>query len=178
VCVRQASVSVSGANGGIDFSASATQAATVARQLVAAPSGSSSGGTGSSNCYTHEQLDAQSASFINTVVKLAPGQAAIQRTGYGYQVTLVSSRQTQPLSGAVAKVLTTLVYDLEQPSSDTTLRSLLARTRVKVNPAYGKWFPGSTTTLASVVAPTASASTPVGSSTSLSAGSLGGSLGS
>lgn len=176
VCVTQASVSVQGANGGVDYTQSQTQAATVAQRMAnAGPNASGVGGA--SSCYTHEQLDAQAPSFINTVVALAPSHASIQKTNYGYQVIDVSSRANLPLAGPVAQLLTTLVYDLQSPGSDTVLLRLEAKANVRVNPAYGTWRPPTSAAPAQVVAPAASPTTPVGSSGAL-ASSLGATLGS
>lgn len=169
VCVRQASVTVTGASGGIDFAASKTRAEQVARQMSTAPNSVG----GAYNCYSHEQVNAQSATFINTVVALAPGQASIAQTPFGYQVTGVASRDTLPLAGPVAKVLTTLVYDLRGPGSDTVLQRLLSQARVKVNPAFGTWHAGDKTTLAGIRAPRVPATAPVGGGNSgLSLGSV------
>jgi len=168
VCVTQLSVSVVSRTGTVNFSASQAQAQTVAGQLA---SGGKPGG--SVTCYTHEQLDQQpSPSLINTVVKLAPGQSTVQRTPFGYQVTAVTSRASLPLDGPVAKVLTTLEYDINQPSDDTVLRHLSADAKVRVDPGYGTWHPGSSSTLAGVVARSAPATAPVGSSGALVAGPL------
>jgi hypothetical protein len=163
VCVTQASVSVAGPNGAVDFAASQTQASALAQQLSSGGAKSTGAATGgASTCYTHVQLDAQSAALIDTVVSLAPGHAVSQKTTYGYQVTAVTSRQTQPLAGPVAQVLTTLVYELGQPNGDTVLRRLESQAHVKVNVTYGSWHPPNGTTPASVVAPSASPATPVG----------------
>lgn len=170
VCVRQATVTVTGPSGGIDFAASRTQAMKVATEMTTQPGTAG----GSYNCYSHEQVVTQSPQFINTVVALAPGHSNVTETPYGYQVTAVASRQTLPLAGPVAQVLTTLVYDLRSPTSDSTLQRLLAQARVRVNPAFGTWQPGGGTRLAAVVAPRAPATAPVGSNNSgVSLGSAG-----
>jgi hypothetical protein len=73
----------------------------------------------------------------------------------------------------VAQVLTTLYYDLEDPSGDVVLHTLEKQAKVRVNPAYGSWHPG--TSLVGVVTPSTSSATPLGSSGS-QAGSAGDSL--
>jgi len=176
VCVTQASVTVGAPNGGVDYAQSQAQATAVAQRMANAGANAPSVG-GASACYSHEQVDAQAPSFINTVVALAPSHASIQKTSYGYQVIDVSSRQSLPLAGPVAQLLTTLAYDLQSPGSDTVLLRLEAKANVRVNPAYGTWRPPSSAAPGQVVAPSASPSTPVGSSGAL-ASSLGVSSGS
>ena len=53
-------------------------------------------------------------------------------------------------------------HELGQPARDTVLRGLESKAHVKVDVTYGSWDPPSATSLASVVAPSASPATPVG----------------
>jgi hypothetical protein len=166
VCVSQATVSVQNPNGGVNFTASRAQAATVARHMTNAGAGAPAL-QGASTCYSHEQLDAQSASFIDTVTALAPGQANVQKTMSGYQVISVSSRQLLPLSGPVAQVLSAVIYDVAGPTHDAVLQGLEAKAKVRVNPSWGTWHAGSSSSAAAVVPNVASAAVPVGASGSL-----------
>ncbi len=165
VCVRQVTISVTSASGGINFGASLSRARQVASQFDAA-SQASSGGSGagqlggSFTCYSLAQMQSQPVPFVDAVMKLAPGRAAPpQRTGLGYSVTAVASRRTLPFSGAVARAIYAVILQ-RQPLADAALRRLDARARIKVLAAYGTWFTGSRAVPPGVRPPTVSSRVP------------------
>jgi hypothetical protein len=165
VCVRQITVSVTNPSGGINYGASLARARQVVAQFNATASAPSSGSGvdqlgGSFTCYSLAQMESQPVSFVNAVMKLAPGRASQpQRSGLGYNLTAVTSRRTLPFDGAVARAIYAVILQ-RQPLADTAVRRLDARARVKVLPAYGTWFKGSKTVAPGVIPPKVSERVP------------------
>jgi hypothetical protein len=167
VCVRQITVSVPGAAGGVNYPASLSQAEHIVAQINSPPSiftgGSSSAASGGSiTCFSQAGMQSQPVSFVKTVMGLAPGKASTpQRTGLGYTVLAVVSRRTEPFAGPVAAVLQAVILQ-RQPLRDKVLLGLDARARVKVQSAYGTWFPGGPGVDPGVIAPSVTNRVPGG----------------
>jgi hypothetical protein len=90
-------------------------------------------------CYNQSQFEAQSTAFQTTVLDTAVGKTAppIQTT-YGYVVVKVVSRDVQPFSPEVQRVLSVAILNSEG-SPNPTVDPLIAKARVQVNPVYGSW---------------------------------------
>jgi hypothetical protein len=167
VCVRQISVSVAGTNGSVDLPASQSAATRIVSAYDSGGSaavnrlaaGEITGGT--VNCLSQADLEAQPASFITTVMALAPGRAAApQRTSFGYNVVAVLSRTTEPFGGDVARALEAVILQRE-PFVDSAVVGLTERAEVRVNPAFGSWSDGHQgRSVPSVVPPAAPANAP------------------
>ncbi len=165
VCVRQISVVVPAASGGVDEVASLSEAQTIVASFNEASSVASSvqsvinGGT--TNCYSQEQMQALDSGFRATVMGLAPGHAADpQPASAGYSVIAVSSRQNTPYDLNTQKAITAAALEL-QPMQDTSVISLLRQAHVTVDAQYGTWrLDGGGGTLPAVVPPSAPARAP------------------
>lgn len=161
VCVRQMSVTVLSPSGSIDFAASSSKASQIVSQINATHNVSgaaSQSGGGAVACYTQAQMQDLSPKFITTVMGLAPGTAAKpQKTGAGYDVIAVTSRNSEAFSSEVARALFAAVI---KPSADTAMLALDARAHVKVSRDYGTWNPGGHGATPGVVPPAVPASTP------------------
>lgn len=141
VCTRLITVSVPAADGGIDFTASKAKADHIDGDLNAGTTTADTGG-GSVTCYTQAQLEEQSQAFFNQVLGLAPGQAAPPvKTGYGYNVLAVDSRDMQPFTSGTASVLAFALNSSNQNGYTPALVRVLQAAKVKVNPAFGAWNP-------------------------------------
>lgn len=149
VCTRLVTVSVPAPSGGIDFAASKDKADQIQSAFNA---GTGFTGGGSVTCYTQAQLEAQSQDLFNGVLGLAPGQAASPvRTGYGYNVLAVVSRQMQNFTPGTAQVLAFALNSSTQNGYTPALVRVLQATRVKVNPTFGTWDPSQLTVQTSAV---------------------------
>jgi hypothetical protein len=132
-CLRQASA----------FSAS--QAASIAAEGV--PNGVLA-------CYDQVLFEAQTAAFQNAVLPLTVGKVSAPiRTSYGYQVVKMVTRQDQPFSPDLERVVSLAIMS-GQGSANPVLSTLIAKASVHVNPAYGTW---SSAQVAPPVAPSAGA---------------------
>jgi hypothetical protein len=109
---------------------SASEAASIAAQGV--PNGVSA-------CYNQAQFESQPAAFQSEVRSLAVGAVSSPiKTSYGYQVVRLVSRDLQPFSPDLQRVLS-LVIMSSQGSANPALNTLLAKASVHINPAYGTW---------------------------------------
>jgi hypothetical protein len=91
---------------------------------------------GTPTCYNQAQFETQSTAFQSAVLGLGVGKVAAPiPTSYGFRVVKVVSRQVQPYSADVGRVLSVVSAQSASPA----LTSLLAKTRVQINPAYGTW---------------------------------------
>jgi hypothetical protein len=94
---------------------------------------------GTKTCYNQAQFSNQAAAFQTAVLNLPVGKTAPPiRTSYGYLVVRLISRTTQPFSNDVQRVLSTAILSAEG-SPNSALDTLLAKAKVKINPAYGTW---------------------------------------
>ncbi len=155
VCVRVIAVSVTDANGNIDFSASLVKAQEAVELYNISHSVSGAGINGGTvTCYSQSDFEQQPLPFIQGVRSLAPGRAQQpQRTPYGYSVLAVDSRQSETLTPEVQAVINVGLV-LSSNQADTALNQVLARTRIRINPQYGTWQEGSSTQGPGVVPPT------------------------
>lgn len=167
VCVRQVDAVVNGSNGAVDDSASLAKAKALSSDLNSGNPNATGQAAGSLNCYSQAQLEARSPGFRRTVMSLAPGHAADpQKSGNGYTVIAVQSRKDTPYDTNVQKVITALALQQQPPNaqpSDTTINSLLAKAKVSVQPAYGTWQRGSSTSASIVKPPRVPKGIPLGS---------------
>jgi hypothetical protein len=91
---------------------------------------------GTPTCYDQAQFETQSTAFQTAILALAVGKVAAPiRTSYGFQVVKVVSRNVQPFSADVGRVLSVA----SAQSASPVLTSLLAKAHVQINPAYGTW---------------------------------------
>jgi hypothetical protein len=136
VCTRQIAVTASNPDGSVDYTNSLAKAI----DTVGRVDNGISGAGGVVVCYGQPQLESQPLSFINTVMGLAPGQAAAPiRTSYGYQVLAVDSRAQLGLTPAVRRALSVALS--EGRVTDTPLIRLLTAAHVSINPQFGQWSP-------------------------------------
>lgn len=153
VCVLTDDVSVVGSNGSVDMSASRSQAEGVAKTLAANPTSPPAAvDNGSHYCDTPEQLISGPASFASSVQALAPGQVALERESWGYQVLQVTSRRVIPFTDAIAAIIEIVTSGggaQGQPNSETPVINVLKHSRIRVSPTFGSWA----TTLPSPYAP-------------------------
>jgi hypothetical protein len=116
-----------------------TQICTVQASAFASAQAQSLATTGLPNgtpaCYTQTQFEAQTAAVQTALTGTALGKAVPIKTSYGYLVLKVVSRQTQPFSADLQRVLSIVTAQGPNPA----LTSLLAKARVQINPAYGTW---------------------------------------
>jgi hypothetical protein len=92
-------------------------------------------------CYNQTQFEAQSTAFQTTILGTAVGKTASPiKTTYGYVVVKVVSRDVQPFSPEVQRVLSVAILSSEG-SPNPTVDPLIAKARVQVNPVYGSWKP-------------------------------------
>ncbi len=94
---------------------------------------------GAQQCYDQAQFEQQSSGFQSAVMALAVGKVAPAiRTSYGYQVVTLVSRDVQAYTVAVQRALSVAVLNA-QGTADSVVTRLLAKARVRINPAYGSW---------------------------------------
>ena len=104
------------------------------------------------SCYDQVQFEAQSSAFQSAVRPLTVGQVAAPiKTSYGYQVVKMVTRQDQPFSADLQRVVSLAIMS-GQGSTNPVLGGLLAKASVHINPAYGTW---SSAQVAPPVAPSA-----------------------
>jgi hypothetical protein len=90
-------------------------------------------------CYNQTQFEAQSTAFQTAILGTAVGKTAPPiKTTYGYVVVKVVSRDVQPFSPEVQRVLSVAILSAEG-SPNPTVDPLIAKARVSVNPTYGTW---------------------------------------
>ncbi len=91
---------------------------------------------GTHTCYDQAQFESQSSAFQTAVRGVSVGKVApLIPTSFGYQVVKVVSRDVQPFTANVQRVLS--LVSAQGPSP--TLNALLSKARVQINPAYGTW---------------------------------------
>lgn len=70
---------------------------------------------------------------------LDPGQVSQPvKTPYGFLVIQVTSRDVLKLTTDLQKTISVAILNAQGAPNDT-INEIVARTRVKVNPAYGSW---------------------------------------
>jgi hypothetical protein len=89
-------------------------------------------------CYDQSQFASQTSAFQDAVLGLAVGKTAQVPTSYGYLVLKVVSRTNQPFTDGVQRVLSTAILSA-QGSPNATVDTLIAKAKIRVNPAYGSW---------------------------------------
>ena len=151
VCTRVITVSILAPKGGVDFAASQDKANQIQSDFNRGTLAGDTGG-GSVTCYTQAHLEDQSQALFNEILGLAPGQAAPPvRTGYGYNVLAVDSRNIQPFTPGTASVLAFALNSSNQNGYTPALVHVLQAAKVKVNPAFGAWNPSQLTVQTSSV---------------------------
>ncbi|MGI8751943.1 MAG: hypothetical protein ACR2MN_06475 [Acidimicrobiales bacterium] len=151
VCTRLISASVPGSNGGVDFAASKDKADQIERDFNGGTLAGDTGG-GEVNCYSQAQLEDRSQALFNKVLGLVPGHAAPPvRTGYGYNVLAVDSRDQQTFAPGTASVLAFAINSSSQNGYTPALVRVLQAAKIKVNPAFGTWNPSQLTVQTSAI---------------------------
>lgn len=94
---------------------------------------------GSPVCYNQAGLEAQAPDLRSAIMALAPGHLSQPvKTPYGYLVVEVTSRNVIGLTPELRRTISVAIINA-QGAANSTVDSLLAHARVKVNPAYGTW---------------------------------------
>lgn len=174
VCTRQVAFSVKGSGGTVDFAASRRAAAGAAATFERTHRIG-----GSVICYSPSSLESQPASVADTVLGLAVDHASSpQRTGYGYRVIAVTSRNLLPLGADVARALS-VALSASSSAPDAALDRIVSHANVQVNPQYGRWHAPSSTSGPGVIPPSlpSAGSSSAGSSSSGSSSGAGSSAG-
>jgi hypothetical protein len=90
---------------------------------------------GTPACYGQVQFEGQSAAVQTALTGATIGKAAPIKTTYGFLVLKVVSRQIQPFSADLQRVVSIVSGEGANPA----LTSLLGKAKVQINPAYGTW---------------------------------------
>ena len=95
--------------------------------------------SGSPVCYGQADLESQAADLRASIMALEPGQVSQPvKTPYGFLVVQVTSRDVLTLSTELKKTISVAILNAQGAPNDT-INALVARAKVKVNPAYGTW---------------------------------------
>lgn len=90
-------------------------------------------------CYGQAALEDQPASLRRSIMGLAVGDVSSPvQTPFGYLVMKVTSRDVIALTPELQRTISVAIINAQGAPNDT-VDALLARARVKVNPAYGSW---------------------------------------
>jgi hypothetical protein len=94
---------------------------------------------GVSACYNQAQFESQSAAFQSAVRALPVGKVSAPiKTGFGYQVVRVVSREDQQYGPDLQRVLSVVIMS-SQGSPNPAVAGLLTKASVHINPAFGTW---------------------------------------
>lgn len=95
--------------------------------------------SGESVCYSQSDLEQQAAGLRSAIMGLAVGKVSKPvPTPYGYLVVKVTSRAVIGLTDELKRTISVAIMNA-QGAPNNTVNSLLTRSKVKVNPAYGTW---------------------------------------
>lgn len=151
VCTRKISVKVLAPGGAVDFAASKDRADRIQDDFNRGTLGGDTGG-GSVTCYSQARLEDQSQALFSEILSLGPGEAAAPvKTGYGYDVLAIDSRDLQAFTPGTAAVLAFALNSSTQNGYTPALVRVLQATKVTVNPAFGMWNPSVLTVQTSAV---------------------------
>ena len=90
-------------------------------------------------CYGQAALEDQPPSLRRSIMALAVGGVSSPvQTPFGYLVIKVTSRDVIALTPELQRTISVAIINAQGAANDT-VDALLARARVKVNPAYGSW---------------------------------------
>lgn len=95
--------------------------------------------SGSPVCYGQADLESEAADLRASIMALEPGRVSQPvKTPYGFLVVQVTSRDVLRLSTELKKTISVAILNAQGAPNDT-INALVARAKVKVNPAYGTW---------------------------------------